>query len=899
MAMLAARRAYRSVVDAARLEHERMHQTQLINAYFSEAQRDFWRVFNSGKAPVCPNSDMAAWTAHFISVLGQQPSPLQLSAQNQQAKAQLLSHTAVDANIMSSVNEPVTELEVAGVMQSLPCGKAADCDGLTCELFKHAASSGVEQQPSPSPQPLTAYACQPLVECMTWVVSTLLTQQGPEAMHSLPATMQTASLAPVPKPLARQDPLNTNLYRGIAVGSIFKRVVARVMKNRADKLIESKGLRAATQCGFREGHGCLDALFVLQHLIHSARADDALLWVVFVDFKKAFDKVRRDLLIDRCQNLGISGPFLQALEMMYDKVLMRVKVNGHIGETFETYVGTEQGSELSPLLFGIFMDLLHELISQKVEGAGPVVGNMRVPDLMYADDVNLVARNPEQMQQLLDCLSVFCYIFDMEVNLDPHKTCCVVFRKGRVPRPEVTLLYRGQPLAFKASYTYLGLWLHETERLDACATVLAGSADNALKALLSRLRQHHIAQFDMRCRMFDTLVEPVLSYGSQIWGPWMLSQFLMRRGGTVCSADVLHHRFLCYTAGLAPNGKDRNMVLREFHRVSLPYRWALLVVSWWEKLRSMPATRIAHQAWQADIELMLGGCTDCWSYHCLLAMENLGLIGPQQWRSGVPGVTCEAVMGLGISRQVVHTALEAALRQKWALAYGNNVDPRNGGVGVQLRTHIFWVHEIHASVVLSRANAPAYMKLCLPLKKLQCLARYRLGGQHLEGRRNHSIATRQRYCPLCTANKDTCRQIWHDRILARCGVNQPEDLLHFMLECPAYDHIRELFPMVFHLPAHALPCDRLRSAFDCADQRNLLQCVWVMDLYRSYLLGSKYPQGAHIAHQPLEYVPADPALRCNADLLLQQRQRLWQLFKAILPIATAILAVGLTYVLLH
>ncbi len=132
-----------------------------------------------------------------------------------------------------------------------------------------------------------------------------------------------------------------------------------------------------------------------------------MLWVVFVDFTKAFDRVRRDVLLERCRNLGIHGPFLQALCMLYDKVLMQVKVNGRLGEAFDTYVGTEQGSELSPLLFGIFMDLLHELLKLQVPGAGPVLGNINVSNIMYADDVTLISKSPAQLQQLLECLSLF------------------------------------------------------------------------------------------------------------------------------------------------------------------------------------------------------------------------------------------------------------------------------------------------------------------------------------------------------------------------------------------------------------------------------------------------------------------------------------------------------------
>jgi hypothetical protein len=73
----------------------------------------------------------------------------------------------------------------------------------------------------------------------------------------------------------------------------------------------------------------------------------------------------------------VHGPFLEAITALYDKVLMRVCVNGRLGPAFQMHRGTRQGSELSPLLFGLFMDLLHELILQRVPGAGPIIGKSR------------------------------------------------------------------------------------------------------------------------------------------------------------------------------------------------------------------------------------------------------------------------------------------------------------------------------------------------------------------------------------------------------------------------------------------------------------------------------------------------------------------------------------------
>jgi hypothetical protein len=47
-----------------------------------------------------------------------------------------------------------------------------------------------------------------------------------------------------------------------------------------------------------------------------------MLFVVFVDFKKAFDRVRRDLLLERCRELGIHGEFLDLLVKMYGSLVV-------------------------------------------------------------------------------------------------------------------------------------------------------------------------------------------------------------------------------------------------------------------------------------------------------------------------------------------------------------------------------------------------------------------------------------------------------------------------------------------------------------------------------------------------------------------------------------------------
>jgi hypothetical protein len=101
-------------------------------------------------------------------------------------------------------------------------------------------------------------------------------------------------------------------------------------------------------------------------------------------------------------------------------------------------------------------------------------------------------------------------------------------------------------------------------------------------------------------------------------------------------------------------------------------------------------------------------------------------------------------------------------------------------------------------------------------------------------------------------------------MIFRCGTGRDEDLLHFMLECPAYDHIREDHPSLF-VHGNLLAGDRLLQVFNHDDQARLASCVWQMNLYRAELLGLTRPVDAYVHWQPHDYVPLDPALRCASD----------------------------------
>jgi hypothetical protein len=76
-----------------------------------------------------------------------------------------------------------------------------------------------------------------------------------------------------------------------------------------------------------------------------------------------------------------------------------------------------------------------------------------------------------------------------------------------------------------------------------------------------------------------------------------------------------------------------------------------------------------------------------------------------------------------------------------------------------------------------------------------------------------------------------------------------EDVKHFLLECPAYQHLRARYPCVFGdaMPDGTTQSEQLRllSIFDCDQQDQLAHVVYTMTVCRDHCMSS--PHSSHIA----------------------------------------------------
>ena len=130
------------------------------------------------------------------------------------------------------------------------------------------------------------------------------------------------------KPIFKQkrssdDPDN---YKGITIVSCFGTIFASVINNRLVEYFDENSTIGSEQAQFRAGHSTVDHLLPLRCIIDFFLPKKKRLYCLFVDYVKAFDRVKRAFLWQKLLDFGVNGRVLPFIKDMYQKAKSCVKV---------------------------------------------------------------------------------------------------------------------------------------------------------------------------------------------------------------------------------------------------------------------------------------------------------------------------------------------------------------------------------------------------------------------------------------------------------------------------------------------------------------------------------------------------------------------------------------------
>ena len=137
------------------------------------------------------------------------------------------------------------------------------------------------------------------------------------------------------------------------------------------------------------------------------------LFVAYVDFSKAYDRVPRNKLLGILKRLGCGFMMLFAIGAMY-KVTKSILGTAVITAA----IGVRQGSPTSCFLFNLFVDTLIVMLKKRCENDG-FLSWLHV--LMLMDDTVSLATSWRKLEEKMNILWEYCDTHSMLVDTDKTK----------------------------------------------------------------------------------------------------------------------------------------------------------------------------------------------------------------------------------------------------------------------------------------------------------------------------------------------------------------------------------------------------------------------------------------------------------------------------------------------
>ena len=271
---------------------------------------------------------------------------------------------------------------------------------------------------------------------------------------------------------------------------------------------------ADVQYGFRPGKGTRNAIFVVRMLTERAIEMRKDLYLCFVDYEKAFDKIHHSEMIKILEEISLDSKDIRVITNLYWKNEAAFKVGDQLSEWTEIHRGVRQGCVLSPDLFALYGE---KIMANIEDDEGIIVGGRNINNIRYADDTVLIADSQEKLQKLLTKLSKVSEEKGLSINLSKTKIL-VASKKDDPPKCNITLNRNETTSKIKQvnEFEYLGSLITSDGRSEKeikRRIGIAKSSFNNMKNILTNRKLH----ISTRKRMTKTYIWSKMLYGCESW----------------------------------------------------------------------------------------------------------------------------------------------------------------------------------------------------------------------------------------------------------------------------------------------------------------------------------------------------------------------------------------------
>ena len=373
---------------------------------------------------------------------------------------------------------PILKSEVERAIKRINKGKAAGADEITAEMIQALEDFGV---------------CQ-LTELYNEMYS----------LGHLPPDLLDSTYVTIPKkPKARE----CADFRTISLMSHTLKIFLNIILERIKLKLNSE--IGKEQFGFRPNSGTRDAILCYSMLAQKEMEVQRDIYVCFIDYAKAFDRVKHSEVIASLEKVGIDGKDIQIIIELYWNQKAAIRVNDELSEPAEIKRGVRQGCVLSPYLFNIYTEFIFR---ESNELTGIKYNGNNINNIRYADDTALLANSNEDLQEIVDKVKKESDEKALNMNVSKTKTMVISRDKGK----KANIMVDGKCLEQVKHFKYLGQTVNEEGRSEQEVKIRIAQAKSTFIRMRKILTSKDLS-LPLKLRLVKCYIYPIVLYGSETW----------------------------------------------------------------------------------------------------------------------------------------------------------------------------------------------------------------------------------------------------------------------------------------------------------------------------------------------------------------------------------------------
>jgi len=161
----------------------------------------------------------------------------------------------------------------------------------------------------------------------------------------LPEKWKESIIVPIYK---KGDKTDCNNYTGISLLPTTYKILSNILLSSLIPYMEE--VIGDHQCGFRCNRSTTDHIFCVRQILEKKWELNEAVHQLFIDFKKAYESVRREVLYNILIEFGVPKKLVRLIKICLNETYSRVWVGKNLSDMFPIRNGLKQGDALSPLL---------------------------------------------------------------------------------------------------------------------------------------------------------------------------------------------------------------------------------------------------------------------------------------------------------------------------------------------------------------------------------------------------------------------------------------------------------------------------------------------------------------------------------------------------------------------